>query len=214
MKEVYEKIKSLCSTEQLNTFNYYLEHFKNPDFNYKMLPLTKDGGHMLKSTINMGIFNLEIYTFSKELVFTTQIDFKSDHTFKMSFGYEVYADYYFCSIHINDKNLTGESLDIRYVENQISELMLTSALNNLKIKINTNFLDPLKSKEYQIINNRVLSKVLKNYLNLNDIQNLLLIQHDLFTFDDDIILGIQNNSDILNKELNKHLKNKNGVSFD
>lgn len=213
MKEIYEKFKSLCSEEQLNTLDFYLNHFKNPDFHYKMLPLTEDGGHIMKSTINMGPFNLEVHTISKELIFMTQVDFKEDYLFKTAFGYEVTGNYYFGEIHIRNKNATGEVLNIRYFENSKLELIMTRAENNLKIDINTNFFIQ-KDKQNEFVNRETFIQMFKNYLYLEDIHNALLVEHDLFTFDDDIVLGLNENSEILKKEINKKLKNKKGISFD
>lgn len=213
MKEIYERFKSLCSVEQLNTLDFYLNHFKNPDFHYKMLPLTKDNSYIMKSTIAMGAFNLEVHTISKELVFMTEVDFKNDHSFKTSFGYDVTGDYYFVEIYIRNKEATGEGLKIRYFETSKLELLMTIAENHLKIDINTNFFIK-KDKKNEFVNQKTFSQVFKNYLYLEDIHNELLVKNDLFTFDDDIVLGIKDNAEILKKELSKKLKNKKGISFD
>lgn len=213
LKEIYEKFKSLCSEEQLNTLDFYLNHFKNPDFHYKMLPLTDDGAHIMKSTINMGAFNLEVHTISKELIFMTQVDFKENYRFKSSFGYDVMTDYYFCEVYIYNKNATGESLSIRHIENSKLELLMTRADSHLKIDINTNFFLQ-KDKKNEFVNREIFSQLFKNYLYLEDIHNTLLVEHDLFTFDDDIVLGLNENAEILKKEINKKLKNKKGISFD
>lgn len=209
MKEIYEKLFSLCSKKDQRLMHDF--QLDSEQMNFKTLckkfPFVDNSIYGDRNFFIKGDF-FDIKLMRNTLRFIVTTDFDSEHFFSTDFIYNIDKKRYDIMFTIGNNDRTEEYLCARFsVENNtLLTLDIDDALP-ITLKSKTNDISHLY-EEYVFADEEIMFMVLDNYSKPSELSDILLIKNDFNASEDQIISNIVEHAHIIQNHKKCELKLK------
>lgn len=205
MKEIYEKLFSLCSKKDQRLMHDF--QLDSEQMNFKTLckkyPFVDNSIYGDRNLLmKEGFFDIKLMRNTIRFIINT--DFNSEHSFSTDFIYNIDKKRYDVAFTIFNNEKSEEYLCARFsIEN--NTLLTLDIDDNLPItlKSKTNSLSQLY-EEYIFADEEIMFMVLDNYSKPSELSDILLIKNDFNASEDQIISNIVEHAHIIQN----HKKNE------
>lgn len=204
MKNIYEELFKLSSKENQKKIDEFIHDTENMEFPVlsEKHPYLKNSGSERIHTIEDIFF--EIVFLKDHTEFKIISDFDSNYKIKTEIIHAIKKNTYEIEFTIFNKENENDSLFASFVfkDNHLLESEFDDSLS-IELKSKKAQKDPYSHELYVFADENIMSIIFDNYLNANELSDILLL-NDIDISNDDILKSIVKQANIINEHKNNN----------